>query len=193
MKALTLYQPWASLIALGVKTVETRPWATKYRGPLAIHAGKVKPSLPETRGWIGRYCLGLWADDVDHADPCDCDHDEEQLGDRCAIASGADPALLNDEGAHGFSLATKLPLGAVIATCTLVDVVSTDSITWFPNHGIGGDRRWGLGDRCAAVIEEERHYGNYETGRYAWLLDDVEVLPEPVPAQGRQQLWEWTP
>ena len=40
MKALTLHQPWASLIALGFKTYETRSWGTDYRGPLAIHAAK---------------------------------------------------------------------------------------------------------------------------------------------------------
>lgn len=32
MKALTLYQPWAQLIVLGPKTIETRSWSTKYRG-----------------------------------------------------------------------------------------------------------------------------------------------------------------
>jgi len=40
VKALSLWQPWASLIALGVKTIETRSWATWYRGPLLIHAAK---------------------------------------------------------------------------------------------------------------------------------------------------------
>ena len=40
MKALTILQPWATLIAVGAKKVETRSWATNYRGPLAIHAGK---------------------------------------------------------------------------------------------------------------------------------------------------------
>ena len=39
MKALTIQQPWASVITMGVKTIETRSWSTKYRGPLAIHAG----------------------------------------------------------------------------------------------------------------------------------------------------------
>lgn len=38
MRALTIRQPWASLIALGRKTVEVRSWRTDYRGPLAIHA-----------------------------------------------------------------------------------------------------------------------------------------------------------
>lgn len=37
---LSLHQPWATLIAIGAKTIETRGWATAYRGPLAIHAAK---------------------------------------------------------------------------------------------------------------------------------------------------------
>ncbi len=40
MKCLTVRQPWATLIALGIKTVENRTWFTKHRGPLLIHAGK---------------------------------------------------------------------------------------------------------------------------------------------------------
>ncbi|MDP2210240.1 MAG: ASCH domain-containing protein [Candidatus Aquicultor sp.] len=40
MKALTILQPWATLIAIGEKRFETRSWKTNYRGPLAIHAGK---------------------------------------------------------------------------------------------------------------------------------------------------------
>lgn len=40
MMALTLHEPWATLIALGHKTIETRSWPTRYRGPIAIHAGK---------------------------------------------------------------------------------------------------------------------------------------------------------
>lgn len=40
MKAITIIQPWATLIALGEKKFETRSWRTHYRGPIAIHAGK---------------------------------------------------------------------------------------------------------------------------------------------------------
>ena len=43
MKALTLHQPWASLMALGAKQMETRSWDTKVRGPIAIHAGLAMP------------------------------------------------------------------------------------------------------------------------------------------------------
>lgn len=48
MKALTVMEPWATLVfrrdANGVpfKQVETRSWKTNYRGKLAIHAGKHK-------------------------------------------------------------------------------------------------------------------------------------------------------
>ena len=40
MKVISLLQPWASLIALGEKKIETRSWKTDYRGPLLIHASK---------------------------------------------------------------------------------------------------------------------------------------------------------
>jgi len=40
MKAITVWQPWASLQVIGQKKYETRRWATSYRGPIAIHAAK---------------------------------------------------------------------------------------------------------------------------------------------------------
>lgn len=40
MKALSIIQPWASLIVYGVKDIENRTWTTTYRGPLLVHAGK---------------------------------------------------------------------------------------------------------------------------------------------------------
>jgi activating signal cointegrator 1 len=43
MKALTITQPWATLVAIGAKRIETRSWRTSYRGPLAIHAAKGFP------------------------------------------------------------------------------------------------------------------------------------------------------
>ena len=39
MKALTIKQPWASLIAAGIKTVENRTWVpSQFHGPVLIHA-----------------------------------------------------------------------------------------------------------------------------------------------------------
>ncbi len=42
MYVLSLMQPWASLIVMGVKTIETRRWQTPHRGPLLIHASQRK-------------------------------------------------------------------------------------------------------------------------------------------------------
>jgi hypothetical protein len=47
MKALTLWQTWATLVSIGAKTIETRSWGTSYRGPLAIHAAKQDISYHE--------------------------------------------------------------------------------------------------------------------------------------------------
>ena len=40
IRAITIWQPWATLLATGEKRFETRPWATRYTGPIAIHAGR---------------------------------------------------------------------------------------------------------------------------------------------------------
>jgi len=56
MKALTISQPYASLIADGEKWVENRRWSTSYRGPLAIHAGKGTQYLD--RGELAAYPTG---------------------------------------------------------------------------------------------------------------------------------------
>lgn len=48
MRALTVCQPFAHLIALGRKRVENRTWFTNYRSPIAIHAGK-------SRAWLDSY------------------------------------------------------------------------------------------------------------------------------------------
>lgn len=53
MKAITLEQPFASLVSIGAKTIETRPWSTEYRGQVAIHSGNF--ALPV----IDAYCRNL--------------------------------------------------------------------------------------------------------------------------------------
>ncbi|WP_158618288.1 ASCH domain-containing protein [Chitinophaga lutea] len=45
MKAISIQQPWASLIITGAKRVETRSWATRYRGPILIHSSAGMPKL----------------------------------------------------------------------------------------------------------------------------------------------------
>ena len=38
MRVISLLQPWATLVVVGAKKIETRSWRTKYRGELLIHA-----------------------------------------------------------------------------------------------------------------------------------------------------------
>lgn len=59
---------------------------------------------------------------------------------------------------------------------------------------VGGHRLWfAKRDQwtTAEDITDQRPFGDFTPGRYAWLLADVEALAEPVPARGRQGLWEW--
>ncbi len=42
MKVLSIKEPFASLVALGIKKIETRSWKTNYRGEIYIHASLTK-------------------------------------------------------------------------------------------------------------------------------------------------------
>jgi hypothetical protein len=68
MRALTIRQPWADLIAAGTKLIENRAGTTRYRGPLAIHAGGTfsedASHDPRVRHALGRRPLrGDYTDD----------------------------------------------------------------------------------------------------------------------------------
>lgn len=53
MKALSIKQPWASLIAHGIKNIENRTWRTNFRGRIYIHASaKASGDLYELLGLI---------------------------------------------------------------------------------------------------------------------------------------------
>lgn len=58
VKALTLHQPWATFVARGFKTLETRSWRTRHRGLLAIHSSR-------SVGYIGPEVLGRILQDAD--------------------------------------------------------------------------------------------------------------------------------
>lgn len=47
IRILSLWDPWASFMALGYKKWETRSWSTPYRGLLAIHAAKTKIAIKD--------------------------------------------------------------------------------------------------------------------------------------------------
>lgn len=58
MRALTMIQPWATGMRRGLKTYETRSWPTKYRGPVAIHAGQ-KIDVEATKRLLGAMPLSF--------------------------------------------------------------------------------------------------------------------------------------
>ncbi len=193
MKALTLWQPWASLVALGVKTIETRSWSTKYRGPLAIHAGAKKPA----RIWTQYERPDLY-DDIRIEPYLDIQEDGNNPGQ--------------------FAYDWVGPLGAVVATSILLDVVpilagdlaeraDMDDLPYprVESHvGLGPDFLDGWLDLYhptmgSAVdpeddgrsIPDQAPYGDFMPGRFAWLLDNIIRLPEPPAARGGQRIWNW--
>jgi len=61
MKALSIKQPWASLIAHGVKDIENRTWKTNFRGRIYIHASaKWVPKPKETNTYGSIYTDQQW-------------------------------------------------------------------------------------------------------------------------------------
>lgn len=143
LRAITLHQPWASLIALGDKNIETRGWATRYRGPLAIHAGSAIPSY-----------LGLGR------------HGTVEIGDY-AVEKDSGGLLLRGR----ISWPYRLPLGAVVAVAQLIDVLpmrkngTGDRIELSDGTLRRGDE--------VRDISNELAYGGYRVGRFGWLLDEV--------------------
>lgn len=63
-RALSLWQPWATLVALGLKQYETRSWATDYRGPVIIHAAKFRGEIDWF--YVPEFETALRAAGIDH-------------------------------------------------------------------------------------------------------------------------------
>jgi activating signal cointegrator 1 len=78
----------------------------------------------------------------------------------------------------------ELPFGAVIATCRLSAVI--------PMHRLADEAKR-LAFEPARGWEVEQLFGNYERGRFAWLLRDVTPVDPPIETHGWQRLWNWTP
>ena len=163
MKALTLTQPWATLVAIGAKRIETRSWPTKYRGPLAIHAAKGFPK------WAKANVLYDW----DFFGALRPELSEHYQRNNVSIVPCA----------AGYEALRSLPLGSVIATCRLANCLPTEVIDNAANvFSVSLD----------PLSECERAFGDYSQGRYAWILEDIKPFPEPIPAKGALGLWEWT-
>ncbi len=168
MKALTLTQPWATLVAIGAKKIETRSWPTNYRGPLAIHAAKRFP------------------EEAQHL--CFREPFRKILIAQYSFMQQGEIYL----GKH------KFPLGYVIAIGELVQCVQiTETIQEFINFDpkiFGKLLVVSPGDKTTIIIPpvgDEYYFGDYTPGRFAWILANIELLPEPILAKGKLGLWEW--
>jgi len=185
MKAITLHQPFASLVALGVKRIETRSWPTKHRGLIAIHAAAKKPRYEAFRE--GGRPMPPWFDLVAMS---------------CCYEWWEDESGWWDFGGYQW----VGPLGAVVATANLVDCLPMVAEPTDAAHAlVKPDELWlaepveyqhptpGCDEpvQSAYRIDEERPYGDFAPGRWAWLLDDIVPLDEAIPATGRQGLWNW--
>jgi hypothetical protein len=161
VKVLTLTQPWATLVAIGAKHIETRSWETLYRGPLAIHAAA-------GYGKGGRR---------GHKELCGAEPFCSVLNTACERHyrpwSG-----LREIVEHPF-----MPLGAIVATCELVDCVQV--LYEWPRNQLVSQRSRHI------LTDQERAFGDYTPGRFAWLLASVRPLPTPIPAKGALGLWTW--
>lgn len=131
MKALTIKEPFASLILNKKKLIETRSWKTSYRGELYIHAGIAKV----TKKVLDRPGL------------------KELLG--------------TDEYEN---------YGLIICKCKLVDCIYMD-------------------EKYIEFIKNNRPdqfvCGRYEVGRYAWILEEIEPLKEPILKKGQLSIWNF--
>lgn len=186
IRAITLWQPWASLMAEGIKGVETRPNAYPWRAAIgemvAIHAAIRRPPVAR---------VGEWS----------------VYGSRAA-------EFMTDRTERGLATGRiiPLPLGAVLAVGRLVAVLPVEEIIWTPgaerldgeaepaeHHGWASPgpswRHILVMDEDPApsvfVHEQERPFGDYEPGRSALLFEDIVRLEEPVPTSGHQGLWRW--
>lgn len=136
-KAITLWQPWATLVAIGAKQFETRSWMTHHRGPLVIHAAKRFKMTERAWCYAEPFKSVLW--DAGYPQP-------ESL------------------------FAT---LGKALCIVEVVAIYNTS-------------------DLIKGISEQERTFGNYEPGRFAWSLKNLRAL-KPVPMRGRQGIWTLTP
>jgi hypothetical protein len=156
IKALSLWQPWASLVAFRAKRIETRSWGTPYRGDVLICASA---SMNE-----------------EARESCFDDHIE---------------AVLEAHGIDPFDAPKALPRGCVVAVARLAECRqitrhekdwSGRMLTFVPRHA----EELTNGVQISA---EEFAFGYYAPDRFAWFLENIRPLPEPIPTRGAQGLW----
>lgn len=163
MRALTVRQPWATLLVwtppgrgAPFKRHEVRSWPpprSLHGGDVAIHAAKRAPPFVDFQE--ARKCV-----------PC------AHLG-------------LESPLAWNSWRYDRLPCGAVIGIgrgLWAAQVVEVDGARALCRHAA---------DNSAVELAVHGRGGDWSPGVWLWTFQRVEALAEPVPAKGRQGLWEW--
>ena len=175
MKAISLWQPWASLIACGAKPYETRSWSPPREligQTIAIHAAKkIDKGAAEMAEELmyGQHKDGGFA-----------------LADKISATMSRSPDRLM--GLFGLA---PMPIGCVVCTAKL------DAAFQLGDEAEGAARpaakvvRRLIGrpmPECFTVRIDD--FGDYSAGRWAWLLSDVRPLNPPPAAVGRQGFFD---
>lgn len=167
MKCLSLYQPWASLVVSGRKSVETRGWRIHYRGPLLIHAGKA------WTGQLAEICL---------THPF-----------RSALAAFGVPGTPHFFTANDMvrkKAGWDMPRGAIVGLVNVVDCFPTEDTDEHAGPGFHIRRPCGSGSPVLSLTRTERQFGDYTPGRFGFLLADPVRFPSPIPYRGAQGLFD---
>jgi hypothetical protein len=144
-KAISIWQPWATAIALGLKRNETRSWSTPYRGPILVCASKRwNPELEERQEWLAENLREMFGPHTD-----------------LVLEFNAVPVL-----------------GAIVAIADLVECSPTIDAVKFSGS---------LDQRIELML------GDFTVGRFAWQIENVRRLPQPVPCRGQQGLFDPPP
>jgi len=165
MMALTVWQPWATLVAIGAKPYEFRGWQPPQwlvGQRLAIHAGARPVKAREVSDLVKRLR-------GDGDNPCLRADIALPVLERVLAAFSKSPDTL-----WGTSEALTLPQSHIL--CTAV---------------VGPGKR---GDLCAAEfgIYAGNDSDREGTFNWGWPLTDIQPLEPPVHAKGAQGLWDWS-
>lgn len=180
MRALTINQPWADLIMVGLKDVENRTWPVP--STLPCHCLDLWCDRPRS-GEHTPFPFRLWV----HAAKREADYNRADLR---ALLLFSDQERWRQGRARmpGFDKRGVL-LGSVLVT----DCHHGDECGRHPgctSPMTGDSPSWHF-DECAAHDDTRRNLCSRwaEPGVYHWTLTDPQPLAVQIPMKGRQRLW----
>lgn len=139
-KIITLWEPYASLVAYNLKRYETRSWPTGYRGELYIHAAQRKVDLKqlEERGVVPPLDFSLQPTNR-----------LQTSSEHWQILRVLRPMLLNDSFPYG-----KIVAKTQLTSCNVISEEDTNIISK-AEHRVGiwtpGQYKWKLKDTIRLV------------------------------------------